>query len=176
MSQLGWSDRIVAAVHILLLTTLMVMPAAAVGQTARRPWGFWATAGLGPATPYEVSIAASAVVRHNRILVRVRYVSVGELLGDFGQDVGVLVGVVLTPVRSRGQLAVGAGVGRMSGIIGGGIFSPSRPIPSAAGFLLDMEGRFALTGFLGLTGYAFADLNSSETFGGIAFGLYLGTR
>ena len=81
MSQLGWSDRIVAAVHILLLTTLMVMPAAAVGQTARRPWGFWATAGLGPATPYEVSIAASAVVRHNRILVRVRYVSVGELLG-----------------------------------------------------------------------------------------------
>jgi len=175
MSRFGWSDRIVAAVHILLLTTLMAMPAGAAGQTAGRPWGFWATAGLGPATPYEVGIAASAVVRHNRILVRVRYASAGELLGNQDQDVGVLVGVVLTPVRSRGQLAVGAGVGRMSGSRGC-VFCGSRPIPGATGFLLDMEGRFALTGFLGLTGYAFADLNSSETFGGIAFGLYLGTR
>jgi len=106
--------------------------------------------------------------------VRVRYAAAAEYLGDFDEDIGVLVGVVLTPVRSRGQLAVGAGVGHMRGfrgtVLGG------RPIPGTVGFLLDMEGRFALTGFLGLTGYAFADLNSRESFGGIAFGLYLGTR
>ncbi len=150
MSRLGWSECNVAAVHILLVTTLMAMPAGAAGQTAGRPWGFWAAAGLGPATPYEFSIAANAVVRYNRLLVRVRYASAEELFGNVDEDVGVLLGVVLTPVPSRGQLAVGAGVGRVSGSRRGCFLCGSRPIPSAAGFLLDMEGRLALTGFFGI--------------------------
>lgn len=45
-----------------------------------------------------------------------------------------------------------------------------------AGFLLDVEVRVAITGFLGLTIYNFADLNRREAFGGTAFGIYLGRK
>jgi len=147
-------------------------PRLAAAQASQHDWGFWASAAIGPATPYEFGVTATAAVRYTRFLVRVRYASAFNFLGNFDDDVGVLVGIVLTPEPSRGQLAVGAGVGRVRGFRGSVL--GGREIPATTGFLLDLEARLALTGFLGLTGYGFADFNSRESFGGIALGLYLG--
>ena len=161
------------AVAIAFVTSgAVATPRSAAAQASQHDWGFWASAAIGPTTPYEFGVAATAAVRYTRVLLRVRYASAGELLGDFDEDVGVLVGIVLTPESSRSQLAVGAGVGRVRGFRG--TLFGGREIPATTGFLLDLEARLALTGFLGLTGYGYADFNSRQSFGGIALGLYLG--
>lgn len=134
---------------------------------------FWASAAIGPTHPYEWAVVGSAAFRHNRLLVRARYAITFENPGARVDDVGVLVGVVVTPPSQRGQMSIGAGVGRVRQVYN--CFLCSGPtFPTANGFLLDAEGRVALGPGFGLTAYAFADLNTRLSFGGIALGLFVG--
>ena len=123
-------------------------PRLAAAQASQHDWGFWASAAIGPTTPYEFGVTATAAVRYTRFLVRVRYASAVEFLGDFDEDVGVLVGIVLTPEPSRGQLAIGAGVGRVRGFRGSVL--GGREIAGKAVCLLDLEARSCTTGALGV--------------------------
>jgi hypothetical protein len=135
--------------------------------------GFWATGAIGPTHPYKIGIVATAALRYNRVVVRARYASTGEFSGDWFEDVGMLVGAVVTPTSPHGQLTVGAGVGHVRWRHYGILAADPDPPPSV-GFLVDAEGRLALTPFLGLTAYVFGDLNSRLSFGGVAFGLFVG--
>ena len=149
-------------------------PGQLVGQTPDRArTSLWAGAAVGPTTPYDIGVVATGALRYNRMVVRVRYASAGEYAGDWFEDVGLLVGVVVTPLPARSQLAVSAGVGRTRCRHCGSLIGQPEPAP-ATGFLLDAEGRLALTRGFGLTAQVFGDLNSSLSFGGVAVGLFLG--
>lgn len=173
---LGTFSTVLRSSAILLAFAAEAFPAVAQEAGApdvREEWGYWVSGGIGPSSPHDFGVAASVSVRHRRVLLRVRYASSGEFLGSFTEDVGVLAGFVLTPPTARGQVAVGAGVGRVSGATAC-LLCGSTEAPSRAGFLLDLEGRYPLTSFLGLSGYGFADFNARESFGGIALGVYVG--
>lgn len=145
-----------------------------VGQPRRLdPVGFWVTAGIGPTTPYEFGVVATTTVRYRRLLVRARYASAAELLGDWDEDLGILIGMALTPESRRAQVAVSAGVGRVNGSRGCVLCGSQSESPTA-GFLMDAEARVALTRFMGVTAYLFGDLNARESFGGLAFGVFVG--
>lgn len=159
---------------LLLVAAALVAAAPAVGQMRHRhPVGFWASAAVGPTLPYEFGIIATAVVRYHRLVIRGRYASSAEFLGDWDEDVGVLLGMALSPEARRVQVTMGAGVGRVSGGRGC-LLCGTQPISPSAALLLDTEVRVALTSFLGLTSYVFGNLNSHESFGGLAFGLFVG--
>lgn len=167
----GLRIRAFGSVGVLVITGLVPVPAMA--QESQRDWAFWTSGGIGPSTPHALGVAASGSVRHQRAVLRVRYATSGEFLGSSTEDFGLLVGFVLTPSTSRGQAVVGAGVGRVSGVRGC-VLCGSEDVPSTTGFLMDLEGRYPLTSFLGLSGYVFSDFNSRESFGGVALGVYLG--
>lgn len=147
----------------------------AVGQTpATDRAGLWVTAAIGPTAPYDLGIVASAALRYNRMVVRARYASTGEFSGDWFEDLGLLVGVVVTPTSARAsQLAIGAGVGRARCRHCGFLVGQPDPAPTM-GFLVDAEGRLALTTSFGATASVFGDFNSTLSFGGVAFGLFVG--
>lgn len=173
---LGAFSNVILSGAMLLAFAAEAFPAVAQEAPApasREEWGYWVSAGIGPSAPHDFGSAATASVRHRRVLLRVRYASSGEFLGSFTEDVGVLAGFVLTSPTARGQAAVGAGIGRVSGATGC-LLCGSTEAPSRAGFLLDLEGRYPLTSFLGLSGYGFVDFNARESFGGIALGVYVG--
>jgi len=140
---------------------------------SERPYGGWGSLGLGVGVPYELSLSALLAARLDRFVVRARAAAVGEFLGDSREDAGLLVGYVVSPGSLRNQVTLGAGIGRVSGENGCVLCGSSRT-PSAWGFLLDLEWLLSFTDFLGVTMYAFADFNSVDSFGGAAFGLYLG--
>lgn len=153
--------------------TLPAVAQEAAAPALRDEWGYWVSGGVGLSSPHPYGFAATASVRHRRVLLRVRYVSSWEFLGNSTDDVGVLAGFVLTPPTARGQAALGAGVGRVSGATGC-VLCGTTETPSSTGFLLDLEGRYPLTSFLGLSGYGFADFNARESFGGVTLGVYVG--
>jgi len=159
----------------LLVAASCLVPALQVRAQDVPRWGVWAQAGVGPAAPYEIGAVGSIAIRRFRWVVRARYATSAEYLGDYREDVGVLVGRVVGPTDGRGRWTFSAGVGRSSGSRGC-ILCGSTPNPDRTAVLLDVEGRYALTGFLGLTATGFASLANGASFGGLAFGLYLGTR
>ena len=133
----------------------------------------WATAAFGPTLPYDWSVVGSAGLRYSRVFVRARYVITFENPGARVDEVGMLVGVVVTPPTQRGQLSVGAGAGRVTQVYN--CFLCSGPaFPATIGLLLDAQWRLALVPGFGVTGYAFGNVNSRVSFGGVAFGLFVG--
>lgn len=97
----------------------------ASAQTARHDRGYSAGVGIGPSAPYDFSVTLTASARYRRVLVRLRYAAAAELLGDFDDDVGLLVGVAVTPASWFALLSIGTGVGRMRAV-GGCLFSAVR--------------------------------------------------
>lgn len=174
----GLRIQAIVLAGVLVVTGLVAGPAMAqespaMAQEGQRDWAFWASGGIGLATPYEIGVAASGAAHYQRAVLRARYSTAAEFLGNSTEDFGLLVGFVLTPPTSRGQAVVGAGVGRVSGVRGC-VLCGSEDVPSTTGFFMDLEGRYPLTTFLGLSGYAFSNFNSRESFGGVALGVYLG--
>jgi hypothetical protein len=161
--------RLVAAAILLGL-----VPTGAVAQAPRtHRTALWATAAVGPTRPYDWALVGSAGLRYSRVLVRARYAITFENPGARVDDVGVLVGVVVTRPTQRGQLSVGAGAGRVTQVHTCVLCSGST-FPATSGFLLDAQWRLALASGFGVTGYAFGNINSRMSFGGVAFGLFLG--
>ncbi len=168
LSRPGPSALTTIVAAILLGSTGAVAQAQRTHRTA-----LWATAAFGPTLPYDWAVVGSAGVRYSRVLVRARYVITFENPGARVDDIGMLVGVVLTPATRRSQLSVGAGAGRVTQVYncflcGGPTF------PATIGFLLDAQWRLALVRGFGVTGYAFGNLNSRVSFGGVAFGVFAG--
>jgi hypothetical protein len=138
------------------------------------PTAFWGSAVVGPGTPYEAGGALSLAFRSGRYVVQGRLATVGELFGNVSSDYGLLVGRLLTPMRGSTQLIVSAGVGVVTGTLGGGVFANSQPTDDVMGALLSGEGRIRLTSFLGLSIAILGDFNGRESFGAFAGGIYLG--
>jgi hypothetical protein len=157
-----------------IVAALLLGPTGAVAQAPRtHRTALWATAAIGPTVPYEWAVVGGAGFRYSRVLVRARYVITFENPGARVDDIGMLVGVVVTPPTWRSQLSVGAGAGRVTQVYncflcGGSTFPPT------IGFLVDAQWRLALVPGFGLTGYAFGNLNSRVSFGAFAFGLFVG--
>ena len=174
MNRSIWPTRLgISFVTTIVVATLLAQaPAAAQAPRAHRT-GFWASAAIGPTRPYAWAVVGIASLRYTRFLVRARYAITFENPGARVDDVGILVGVVVTPPSQRGQISIGAGVGRVRQVYN--CFLCSGPtFPTTNGWLLDAEGRVALGPGFGLTAYVFADLNTRLSFGGIAFGLFVG--
>jgi hypothetical protein len=157
-----------------LMVTLSLGSTQAVAQVpGTHRTAVWAAAAIGLTRPYDRAVLGSASLRYSRILLRVRYAITFENPGARVDDVGILVGVVVTPPTQRSQLSVGAGAARVRQVYN--CFLCSGPtFPATTGFLVDAEGRLALAPQFGLTGYAFGDLNSRLSFGGLAIGLFVG--
>lgn len=164
--------RILRMALIVLAAT--TTPGIAGAQVDRQDWGFWTSLAIGSSTPYPLGVAVTGTIRHGRLLTRFRYAAAAEFLGDWDEDMGGLVGIVLTPDSSRGQLSVGAGIGTARRIRGCTICQKS--VAEGQGLLLDFEGRVAILGVFGLTFYGFGDLNAHQSFCGIGLGVYFGTK
>jgi hypothetical protein len=135
--------------HIAIGARAFARPA--LGQTRHlHPTGVWASAAIGPTVPSEFGITATAGFRSHRLVLRGRYAAAAEFLGDWDEDVGVLLGMAVSPESQRVQLPLSAGVGRVTGGRGC-VLCGTQPITPAAGFLFGAEGRVALTGFMGVT-------------------------
>ena len=164
----GW--RVLTTI---LVPTLIGSPRAVAQVPRMHPTALWASATVGPTLPYEWAVVGSAGFRHARVLIRARYAITFENPGARVDDVGILVGVIVTRPSQRRQISVGAGAGRVRQVYN--CFLCSGPtFPTTNGLLLDAEGRLALGPAFGLTAYAFGDLNSRLSFGGVAVGLFLG--
>src|SRR5574341_742217 len=96
--------------------------------------GLWATAAFGPTRPYEWAAVGTAALRYTRMVLRGRYTITFEVPGARVDDLGVLLGAVVTPPSRRGQIVLGAGVGQIRQVYDcllcpGPVFAPT------AGFL-----------------------------------------
>jgi hypothetical protein len=153
---------------------LALAPAGAVAQAPRtHRTALWGSAAFGPTLPYDWAVVGSAGLRYSRVLVRARYVITFENPGARVDDVGVLVGLFLTPPTRRSQLSVGAGAGRVTQVYN--CFLCSGPtFPATIGLLLDAQWRLALVPGVGVTGYAFGNINARVSFGGVALGVFVG--
>jgi hypothetical protein len=167
-----WAVR-AAELFIVLLAAHVCTPALGLAQRTRAPQelGIWATGAVGLSS-HGFGLASTAAVRFRRAFVRVRYAHAEELLGDWAYDVGLLAGVAVA--RSpRVQVAAGAGIGRVGGQRGC-LLCRSAEIPKVVGVLADLEARWAVTRFFGVSAYSYLDVNKEESFGGVTVGLYLG--
>ncbi len=157
-----------------IVAAIVVAPTGAVAQAPRtHRTGLWAAAAFGRTLPYDWAVVGSAGLRYSRVVVRARYVITFEAAGARVDDIGVLVGVVLTPATRRSQVSVGVGAGRVTqvyncNLCGGPTF------PATVGFLLDAQWRLTLVPGFGVTGYAFGNVNSRVSFAGVAFGVFAG--
>ncbi len=144
----------------LVTTILATTPLGSIRAVAQEPrmhrTALWASAAIGPTLLYEWAVFGSAGFRHARVLVRARYAITFENPGARVDDVGILVGVVITPPSQRGHISVGAGAGRVRQVYNC-FLCGSPTFPTTNGFLLDAEGRLALL-----------------SFGGVALGLFVG--
>jgi hypothetical protein len=170
LSRLG--RRVLTTIAATILLALVPTDTVAQAPRAHRT-ALWATAAFGPTLPYDWALVGSAGLRYSRVLVRARYAITFENPGARVDDVGVLVGVVVTGPTQRGQLSVGAGAGRVRQVYNC-VLCSGPTFPATSGFLLDAQWRLALGSGFGATGYAFGNINSRMSFGGVAFGLFLG--
>ena len=153
--------------------SLLAPTHAAAQLPAPHRTAFWVAAAVGPTTPYQLGIVATAALRSSRLILSARYASAGEFAGDWFEDVGIVLSAVVTPSSRRAQLALAAGIGRAHCRHCGFLVTQPK-LPSSTGFLMNAEARLALTPFFGATAYVFGDLNSSRSFGGVAVGLFVG--
>jgi hypothetical protein len=160
--------------RLIIVAAILLGPIRAVAQESRtHRTALWASAAIGPTRPYEWAVVGNAGFRYSRVFVRARYTITFENPGARVDDVGLLLGVVVTRPAQRGQLSVGAGAGRVTQLYN--CFLCSGPtFPRTIGFLLDAQWRLALAPGFGLTGYAFGNVNSRVSFAGLAFGLFVG--
>jgi len=160
-----------------LATIVAAMLLAPAGGAAQAPsthrTALWATAAFGPTLPYDWAVVGSAGLRYSRVVVRARYVITFENSGARVDEIGMLVGVVLTSPRRRSQVSVGAGAGRVTQVYNCTLCSGPK-FPATLGVLLDAQWRLALASGFGVTGYAFGNVNSRVSFGGVAFGVFVG--
>ncbi|MEX0690738.1 MAG: hypothetical protein WD934_09930 [Gemmatimonadales bacterium] len=151
------------------------MPGALAAQVpTRSPGGAWVSGSLGAATPHGTGLYGTAAIRYRRVVVRARYATAFEFLGDFKEDWGGLVGLVLTRPSYRGLVVAAAGVGQVRGSRGC-LLCGSAPDEPVLGALADLEFRYPFTKELGFSTYIYADFNSDRSFGGLPVGLYLGS-
>ncbi len=173
MLRLRWSPRFVLAFGTIILARIPCPSTAAAQAPQLGRTAVWVAAAIGPTTPHALGIAAAVSARHRRLMVRGRYASSGEVAGDWLEDVGILVGGVVTPYSHRGLLSIGAGIGHARYRHYGTLAATPDPAPST-GFLLEAEGRLALSTHFGVTALVFGDINSTQSFAGLGVGLWFG--
>jgi hypothetical protein len=160
---------------MMVASAMLLLPDAGLAQERPlAPTALWGSAVVGPGTPYDAGGALTLALRSGRYVFQGRFATVGELFGNTSSDYGLLVGRIFTPMRGSTQLSVSAGVGVVTGSLGGGVFSSSQPADDVMGVLLSGEGRIRLTSFLGISIAILGDFNGRESFGALAGGIYLG--
>ena len=160
----------VSAISATLIALLIIAPRLEA-QNYPTSWGATGQVNLGLATPYGFGAAYSLTVRARSVLIRLRGAGTATPFRGTLADAGVLLGYdvpLTTEVARQQRLSFGAGVGTVTSC-------DATPCPHLA-TILDAQYLQSLpfAAPVGLSFYAFANLNRQHSFGGFVVGLYVG--
>ena len=99
---MNWLTSPECCVLTTILVPTLIGSHSAVAQVPRmHPTALWASASVGPTLPYEWAVVGSAGFRYTRVLICARYAITFENPGARIDDVGIVVGVIVTPSSQR---------------------------------------------------------------------------
>ena len=137
---------------------------------------YWLNIGFGPASVGDDDGVFHTNISYqwNKNIITIRALSCGEMFGRSLNDYSLLYDRVIC--SNKILVSIGAGLGVVNGKISHGLFSTeeNETIPTTIGLPFEAQIFWRPLKFLGIGLYGVANINSEETFYGLALGLQLG--